>query len=83
LNDLWKFNGAYWTWVSGSNLINQNGNYGTKGIANSSNIPGARFFAVSWIDSNDAIWLFGGFGYDSVGSFGKSYFQKYKIKLTK
>ncbi len=36
LNDLWKFDGANWTWVSGSNLINQAGVYS----APSGNVPG-------------------------------------------
>ncbi|MCG6535260.1 MAG: hypothetical protein L7F78_11335, partial [Syntrophales bacterium LBB04] len=65
LNDLWRFDGTDWIWVSGSNTINQAGVYGTEGIAASSNIPGARIGAVSWIDSNGALWLFGGNGYDS------------------
>jgi len=67
LNDLWKFNGKNWTWISGSNQSNENaGIYGTQGVANSSNIPGARYSAVSWIDSNNIFWLFGGYGYDAV-----------------
>ena len=54
-----------WTWISGSNSIDQNGVYGTKGISNISNIPGARFYSISWIDSNNNLWLFGGKGYSS------------------
>jgi hypothetical protein len=72
LNDLWKFNGVNWIWISGSNSINQNGNYGTKGIASSTNIPGARYDAVSWIDSSNNLWLFGGNGYAATGTIGKS-----------
>lgn len=34
------------------------------------NVPGTRNEAVSWIDSNDKLWLFGGDGLDSVTSFG-------------
>ena len=49
-----------WTWISGSNTYGQVGIYGTKGIANSSNIPGARSDSISWIDSNNNLWLFGG-----------------------
>ena len=60
-----------WTWISGSNSDNQNGIYGTKGIASSSNIPGARLGSISWIDSNNNLWLFGGEGYDINGNFGK------------
>jgi N-acetylneuraminic acid mutarotase len=70
LNDLWKFDGSNWTWVSGANIVNQAGSYGTKGVASSSNIPGARNGSVSWIDSSGSLWLFGGWGYDSAGAKG-------------
>ena len=53
-----------WTWISGSNYINQYGIYGTKGISISA-IPGGRYYSISWIDSNNNLWLFGGSGYDS------------------
>lgn len=67
LNDLWKFNknNGQWTWVSGNNARNQKGVYGTKGIGSTSNVPGARFGSVSWVE-DDTLWLFGGFGYDST-----------------
>jgi N-acetylneuraminic acid mutarotase len=68
LNDLWKFDGSNWTWVSGANTIDQHGAYGTKGVASSSNVPGARGDSVSWIDRSGNLWLFGGYGYDSAGS---------------
>ncbi|UCG60094.1 MAG: hypothetical protein JSU70_11335 [Phycisphaerales bacterium] len=68
LNDLWRFDGTSWTWVSGSNTGNQTGVYGTKGVAHSANVPGARWGSVSWADSSGSLWLFGGFGYDSTGS---------------
>lgn len=67
LNDLWKFDGTNWTWVSGSNIINQSGIYGNKGVAASANVPGARYAAVSWIDHRNYLWLFGGHGFDSAG----------------
>ena len=72
LNDLWKFDviALTWTWVSGSNTVNQTGNYGTKGVPAASNVPGARYGAVSWRDSNGNLWFFGGAGYDSTGTFG-------------
>ncbi len=71
LNDLWKFDGTNWTWVRGSNIVNQPGVYGTKGTASTSDVPGARCYAVSWIDTSGHLWLFGGVGYDSAGA--KSY----------
>jgi N-acetylneuraminic acid mutarotase len=69
LNDLWKFDPATleWTWVSGSDIADQAGIYGTKGVASPSNVPRARYEAVSWIDSQGKFWLFGGVGYDSNG----------------
>ena len=70
LNDLWKFDGTNWTWVSGSNLGGQAGVYGTKGTAASSSVPGARDYLVSWTDKNGGLWLFGGAGLDSTGANG-------------
>ncbi len=62
LNDLWTFSPdtGQWTWVSGSNSTNPAANYGTLGTPESSNVPDGRFEAVSWIDSEDNLWLFGG-----------------------
>ena len=62
LNDLWKYNTStnQWTWVSGSNIINQAGEYGEKGTAGAANFPGARASDVSWSDANGNLWLFGG-----------------------
>lgn len=67
LNDLWKFNSRTneWTWVSGSNIVDEFGVYGTKYQASNSNIPGARFGSVAWVDNSNNLWLFGGNGYDS------------------
>jgi N-acetylneuraminic acid mutarotase len=59
-----------WTWVSGANTTNAAGVYGTKGTAAPSNVPGARWIAVSWTDGSGNLWLFGGFGYTSAGSQG-------------
>ena len=70
LNDLWKYSAGQWTWVGGSNLANQQGTYGTQGTASPSNIPGARYDAITWTDANGNIWLFGGFGFDSTGTTG-------------
>lgn len=69
-NDLWRFDGTKWRLVSGSKKVDQAGVYGTKGLADKANVPGARFNSVSWIDSKDNLWLFGGYGYNSAGSFG-------------
>jgi len=66
LNDLWKFDGSNWTWMAGSNLVNQPGVYGIQGTADPANHPGARQGAVSWSDTSDNFWLFGGKGLSSV-----------------
>jgi len=68
LNDLWKFDGTNWTWISGSNGIDSAGVYGTQGIAAASNMPGSRLGASGWIDSSGNFWLFGGYGHDSVNA---------------
>jgi N-acetylneuraminic acid mutarotase len=72
LNDLWRYSPATgeWTWVSGTERINARGAYGTQGVAAAANVPGGRNGSVSWIDSAGNLWLFGGIGYDSAGTFG-------------
>jgi Galactose oxidase, central domain len=70
LNDLWEYNiaTAQWTWVAGSNVAGQKGVYGTQGTAAASNVPGGRENATLWVDSTGTVWLFGGFGLDSIGT---------------
>jgi hypothetical protein len=72
LNDLWEFSptAKTWTWVSGSNVGNAAGTYGTLGTGSASNSPGARNGSVSWTDSAGNLWLFGGDGFDSTGTGG-------------
>jgi len=71
-NDLWKFEPSTgeWTWISGDNTEGQLGVYGTKGTGLTSNKPGGRSGSISWIDSSENLWLFGGYGYDSSGNNG-------------
>jgi hypothetical protein len=66
-NDLWKYNtsSGQWTWVGGSSIHSQAGNYGTINA-----MPGARYGAISWRDSLGNFWLFGGYGYAETGSAG-------------
>jgi N-acetylneuraminic acid mutarotase len=72
LNDLWEFNPStnQWTWMGGSSTVYQSGVYGTLGTPAAGNIPGSRYGAVSWTDSNGNFWLFGGYGFDSGGNYG-------------
>lgn len=71
-NDLWKYDVSIgqWIWMKGSQSTNQPGTYGTQGQAASSNEPGARRGAVTWVGPNGDLWLFGGHGYDSTGTEG-------------
>jgi N-acetylneuraminic acid mutarotase len=68
LNDLWKFNPSTneWTWMSGSYKAYQSGVYGTLGMPAAENVPGGRFAAMGWIDSNGLVWIFGGEGQDAT-----------------
>jgi hypothetical protein len=70
LNDIWKYNPATnnWTWIKGDIAVEQVGIYGTKGIANATNKPGARYVSTSWTDQSGNLWLFGGYGYDENNS---------------
>ena len=70
LNDLWKYSGSEWTWVSGSSTIEAKGVYGTKGVSAPANVPGGRYEAASWTDASGNFWLFGGLGIDSTGTRG-------------
>jgi hypothetical protein len=56
--------------MSGSNLINQNGVYGTQGMIAPGNIPGARLVSSRWIDANGNVWMFGGYGVPASGTEG-------------
>jgi len=66
-NDLWKYNIStnQWTWMSGSNDTNQPGLYGNIGVPSNSSVPGGRYASISWIDSENTLWLFGGASYIS------------------
>lgn len=69
-NDLWSYDIAtnQWTWVTGSDQADQNGVYGTKGIASSTNTPGARQASITWTDASGNFWLFGGYGFPESGT---------------
>ncbi len=65
LGDLWMYSPSsrQWTWESGATTPGTAGAY-TNPPA-SALAPGARFAAVSWIDTSGDLWLFGGTGYDA------------------
>jgi hypothetical protein len=60
MNDLWRYDGN-WTWISGSSIGNQDGNYSTKGVSSPYNVPGSRHGSNSWIDNDGNMWLFCGY----------------------
>lgn len=56
--------------TSSGNCV-ENGEYGVYGTLRVSapvNVPGSRYDAASWSDRNGHLWLFGGEGFDSIGS---------------
>jgi len=68
LNDLWKFDGVNWSWISGSSIINQKGICSEPNLPDILNIPGARSKSLCWIDKNGNFYLFGGIGFDINGN---------------
>ncbi|MHC4707362.1 MAG: Kelch repeat-containing protein [Planctomycetota bacterium] len=70
LNDLWKFDGSNWTWVSGDKRVDRSGTYGILGTPDPTNTPGGRDGCMAWTDAGGNLWLFGGFGYDGGGTLG-------------
>jgi hypothetical protein len=77
LNDLWKYSpgAGTWEWVGGSDRVKSAGVYGTQGVPSSANIPGARYNAMSWVDSAGNFWLFGGVGDTSLEALGLSGYE--------
>jgi len=72
LNDLWQLSTVtnQWTWISGGDVADAKGIYGTQGVVSAGDVPGGRQAANSWIDSSGNLWLFGGYGDDSTGNVG-------------
>ena len=64
-NDQWEFNPSTseWTWWGGSSSADEDGIYGTLGVAAPGNFPGIRSDAMAWSNSSGNAWLFGGGGY--------------------
>lgn len=63
-NDLWKYDGTTWIWISGDSLPDGHGVYGVKGKGDTKNTPGARTVASCAYRAGIA-YLYGGIGYDS------------------
>jgi PKD repeat protein len=62
-SDLWRFEPSTgnWTWMHGTQTMNQPAVYGTKGISSPLNTPGGNGFGAStWTDLSGNLWMFGG-----------------------
>jgi N-acetylneuraminic acid mutarotase len=75
-NDLWEFSPSTneWAWISGNTAPEQSGTgpsgiYGSLQAPSAKSAPGARVGASGWTDSAGNLWLFGGTGFDSAGSY--------------
>lgn len=71
-NDLWRYDPAtnQWTWIKGNNEAGVFANYGIQGTSAATNIPGGRYGGLSWMDKDGNFWLFGGYGYTTLGGAG-------------
>src|ERR1035437_1401121 len=61
-NDLWNYNinTDQWTGISGVLNDSLSGNFGIKGISNSTNMPPPEMGSIGWKDKEGNLWLFGG-----------------------
>src|ERR1041385_7935289 len=68
-NDLWKYDPVtnMWTWMKGSSITGAPGVYGTIGVPNIANTPGARDHgSATCVDAQGNFWLFGGLGISGI-----------------
>lgn len=74
LNDLWKYDQLTnkWEYYGGNTELELNdGNYGSRGVPNTSNEPRSRWHGASWVDSQDRLWFFGGLNENqAIGNIG-------------
>lgn len=59
-----------WTWVGGADTANAATVYGARGVTAASNSLGGRVASPWWKDSGGNLWVFGGIGNTSTGSYG-------------
>jgi hypothetical protein len=77
--DLWEYSPSsnLWTWVGGATTSYAAPVYGTQGVADPANTPGARAAAVTWTDTNGNAWMFGGFGFTTSSGAYRNDLWKY------
>lgn len=66
MNDIWVYEEGKWTWISGEMECCTYGMYGIFGVSSTTYSPGSRYGSASWKDSENTLWLFGGFGFGNV-----------------
>jgi hypothetical protein len=64
---LWRYNMNTNSWTIINN--NSNTNYGVQNIENITNTPPITQKAITWVDTNNNLWMFGGC-YDYIGNTG-------------
>jgi len=73
-DDVWRYSIATneWTWMAGGNVTGNPAVYGTQGIPDPANTPGARSSYTHWKDKNGNFWLFGGLAQNDMWKFDVS-----------
>lgn len=82
MNDLWSYNIATdeWTWLSGSDIRNQQGTYGIKNSPQASNMPPNRIgFGMTIRPETNTIYVSGGNTVDATNNYGNIAFTKYIV----
>src|SRR5690606_490886 len=71
VNELWKWSptAQQWSWERGG-PAHVKATYGTAGVASATNVPGGRSYAGVWASGTDALYVFGGYGYDENAHLG-------------
>ncbi|MCB0782376.1 MAG: hypothetical protein KDC03_23045 [Flavobacteriales bacterium] len=67
-SDLWRFDTSTenWTWINGTQQVEQAPIHGTQGVPDISSTPGSRAEMIAtWTDRDNNLWLFGGQAIDS------------------
>jgi type IX secretion system substrate protein/galactose oxidase-like protein/Kelch motif protein len=80
--DFWKYDPLIneWTWMKGSGLSHDPGNYGTQGISSPTNNPPGRCAgSATWTDNQGNLWMFGGLGFNGSTAF---YNDLWKYNIT-
>ena len=74
---MWRYNIGTneWTWMKGSNVMNDIGSLGVKGVETAANLPSARMSYTQWKGQDGNFYIFGG------GTFTSSYNDVWKYNL--